>query len=103
MDFHAYFFVIVLVVFIFVAPKFFKWLLLAVIFMVLVGFVGLHVLMAFYGAGKGGANTGMFEELSIYFLMFLYVVPAGVTVLGIFAGGVACLYKKLITSQGRTG
>jgi hypothetical protein len=92
------FLIIVLVVFIFVAPKFFRWLLLAVLLMSFVGFLMLKALLVFYGAGKGGANTGMFEELSIYFLMFIYTVPAGVVLVGLFAGGVLSLYRKLRVS-----
>lgn len=76
----------VLVVFIWAAPRFFKWLLL---FSFIAGglfFAGLTGLSMAYGARKGGANEGMFEEWSIYFLMYLFTVPAGIIVLGALIG-----------------
>lgn len=76
----------VLIAFIWAAPRFFKWLLL---FSVMAGglfFVGLTGLSMAYGARKGGANEGMFEEWSIHLLMYFLTVPAGIIVLGALVG-----------------
>jgi len=62
------------------------------------GVCGAKIANACFNAGKGGVNTGMFEELSINFLVYLYAPPAIVILMGVFSRIVVSLYKNLRTT-----
>lgn len=58
----------------------------------IVGTLLTFILLILYDAGKGGSNEGMFEELSIYLLIYLFA-STGTMLIGVLAGVLAKVIK----------
>ena len=61
--------IVLLAVFMSVAPKFFKWLLMIDISICIGWYIFLRVLAFIYDAGRGGANAGMFADDAVIFVL----------------------------------
>ena len=76
---------IVFVVFLAVAPRFFKWLLAVDLFIFVGGYILLRILALFFGASRGGRNAGMFSDEAVILIFAGIGVPV-IVVSGIIFG-----------------
>jgi predicted membrane protein len=79
--------------FFYLAPRFFKWLMLANIALVALGLLGLTTLSFIFDARKFGANAGMLEDESIALLIAAWAIPV-ILIFGIITGIASRLFFK---------
>ena len=73
--------------------KFFKWLLAVDIIIFIGGFIFLRILALFFGATKGGRNSGMFSDEAFLLILVGIGAPA-IIVAGIIFGIVLSFFKR---------
>lgn len=84
--------IIVFLIFLGCAPKFFKWLLLIDVVALAVYYVGLRICALIIGASKGGARSGALADYAMYGIQMMLAAPA-IVVLGILSGLIVALTK----------
>lgn len=72
--------ILIFLVFVGCAPKFFKWLLLIDVVAFVVYFVGLWLTAVITGATKGGRRSGALVDYAIYAMELLMAAPVIVVV-----------------------
>lgn len=85
--------VLLFLVFLGVAPKFFKVLVAIDLGLCAIGFVGLFVIALFSGGLRGGRNAGMFGEEAMFLLMMLGAAPV-LMVIGVLVGWLASAARQ---------
>ncbi len=73
------------IIFLYIAPRIFKWLIAINISLGALGFFVLTTLSFVFDARKAGANEGIFEMESIILLAIAFLTPA-ILFLGIISG-----------------
>ena len=76
---------IVFIIFLAVAPRFFKWLLAVDLFIFVGGYIFLRMLALFFDASKSGRNAGMFAD-EVLILIFAGIGVPVIVVSGIIFG-----------------
>jgi len=82
---------ILFILFLYLAPRPFKWLLTANIIISALGHLALTILSATFSARKAGVNAGMFEHESIILLAAIFLTPV-ILIIGIISGVAARIF-----------
>lgn len=77
--------IVIFILFLFIAPKFFKKLLFIHVITAVMAFFALLLLGGIGGGLKAGPNAGLYEKESIYLLYYVFA-SVGTMLLGIVAG-----------------
>lgn len=87
--------IVVLLIFLGCAPKFFKWLLLIDVVALVMYYVALRICALIIGASKGGSRSGALADYTMYGTQMI-LAAAAIVVLGILSGLLVVLTKPKI-------
>lgn len=89
---HIFLAIILFLIFLGCAPKFFKWLLLIDVVAIGVYYIGLRICTLIIGASKGGPRSGALADYAMYGIQMILAAPA-IVVLGILCGLIVVMTK----------
>lgn len=98
---HIFLAIILFLIFLGCAQKFFKWLLLIDVVALAVYYVGLRICALIIGASKGGSRSGALAEYALYGIQMMFAAPA-IVVLGILSGLIVALTKPKSKTKTKT-